>query len=145
MFLASMTWRMILNNKGNGEDKPQMTSGMLEDDSFRLSIGLCCANCAFARPVLDEDGETTGLTLCRSLPPTVVGAHGMVSVRDQMAGAESGGLIKPFTVWPQMSESEWCGNYTAPEEWLMVLAQRFGEQVVVPDQEGGQAGDGAND
>ena len=119
-------------NGGNrprpGEEQPQIDAGMLDDDDFRLKIGLCCSNCAFSRPALDSNGEATGMILCRNRPPTVVGSHPLVSTRDQLSGADMGGeRIRPFTMWPTMDQSEWCGRYTAPDEWLMILGHRFGQ------------------
>lgn len=118
-----------MSGKNNGqqpEERPQIKPGDLEDDAFRQQVGICCLNCAYGREALDDKGNSTGMVTCHANPPMVVGMNAVQSAREALAGGGFDPAIKPYTMWPQLHGSEWCGVFSAPQEWLMSLASRFG-------------------
>jgi hypothetical protein len=121
---------------GNGQKGTQVVPGRLEDEKFRLMIGLCCTNCAFGQTALDSKDKPTGMVTCHAGAPAVVGSQSIESTRDRLTGADLGAdRIQPYTMWPMLKESEWCGVFTSPDEWLLSLSKRFGDEAFKPPPE----------
>ena len=68
-----------------------------------------CPDCDFFDPL---PSEQHGQGLCRYRPPVVIPV--------QSATPSKGALSKPFTTWPIVRNSDWCGHGSFPPATVVI-------------------------